>query len=125
MSIVLGNNFFRHSSPTFAPLRSGGILPRIDKKDFSAKIPNETKYGIACSLFNQNPADPETYAYFKKNFLKIFRFAIDKNDMETVNNVIKEGSLIINKNIDKLIDYADQKNNKAIKNILENYKNQL
>ncbi|MBR1592933.1 MAG: hypothetical protein IJ666_07975 [Ruminococcus sp.] len=97
----------------------------FSEKDFSVKIPPKTKYEIACYLFGQNQADTETYAYFKKSLLKILKFAIDKRDTETVNNVIKEGSLITDKNIDKLIDYAEEKGRTEFSDILKKHKEQL
>lgn len=95
----------------------------IKNKDFIAKVPTKSKYGMACGLFNQNPEDEETFAYIKKSFLKIFKFAIDNDNTEFVTKVIAQEKLITKKNIDKLIDYACEKKEFAISDILMSYKN--
>ena len=73
-----------------------------------------------CSSYSSETFD----AYFKKNFLKIFRFAIDENNIKFATKVIAQGKLITKRNIDTLIDYANKKNKLEISDILINYKNE-
>lgn len=84
-------------------------------------------YQAFCQILNNGCRCSDFYYEFKKDFPKIFKFAINNHDVETVNNVIKlrYGRFLTERNIDKFIEYADQKNEFIIKDILENYKNYI
>ena len=79
-------------------------------------------------MFIQKSDDKDVFAYIKKNFMKMFRFAIDNNDVETISAVCKRKDLLTEKNINKLIEYAIQNIRKGgtveIQALLMCYKNE-
>ena len=96
-------------------------------KDFSLKMPHEIKYKIIWQMFMQKPNDKETFAYVKKNFIKMIKYAIDNNNVKVITAVCKRKNLLTKKNIDKLIEYAIQHTQNGgtveIQAILMRYKN--
>ncbi|MBP3761790.1 MAG: hypothetical protein J6I55_10025, partial [Ruminococcus sp.] len=77
-----------------------------------------------CNMYCSGYSSEAFDAYFKKNFLKIFKFAIDSDNTEFATKVAEHGKLITKKNIDKLIDYAREKKKLEMSVILMNYKNE-
>ncbi|MBR1592281.1 MAG: leucine-rich repeat domain-containing protein [Ruminococcus sp.] len=101
-----------------------GVINMIENKDFSAKIPAKSKYAAACGVFNQNPDDEEVFAYIKRNFTKVFKFAIDSDNMQFAIKVAEQGKLLTKRNIDSLIEYSVAKKKSEISGILTKYKNE-
>ena len=99
----------------------------IALKDFYVTISGKTKYNIIWQMFMQKPDDKDVYAYVKENFIKMLRYAIDKNNVEIITAVCKRKDLLTKRNIDKLIEHAIQHTQNGgtveIQVILMRYKN--
>ena len=91
----------------------------IDSKDFSMSIFTDVKYYLLWQMFVQTPDDPELLAYIKKNFNKMFTFAIHSGLVKAVETVCKKDGFLNKKNISKFIDIIadDLKTNDANKDI--------
>ena len=100
------------------------VINMIRNKDFSGKISAKSKYAAACGLFNQNPDDEEVFDYIKRNFTKVFKFAIDSDNAQFAAKVAEQGKLITKKNIDGIIEYAAAKKKSEIFGIITKYKNE-
>ena len=116
-SVIIGNGVKRIEKFTFSgclSLKSVTIpesITSIEKSAFSrclklktmtipksvAKIEENAFYGCKpvilyqafCQILNNGCRCSDSYYEFKKDFPKIFKFAINNHDVETVNNVIK------------------------------------
>ena len=62
------------------------------------------KYNLLWQLFILNPDDPELFAYIKKNFTRMFQYAINHGNMNVIEAVCENGELLTKRNIDKFID---------------------
>lgn len=100
------------------------VLDMMIKEDFTVELFHSVKYNILCDMYCSSYSSESFDVYFKKNFLKIFRFAIDENNIKFATKVIAQGKLTTKRNIDTLIDYAIEKNKLEISDILTNYKNE-
>ncbi len=98
------------------------ILDMVENRNFSVKMNHDVKYSVIGSFFVHNPDDEPTIAYIKKNFAKMFRYLIDKNDVETVTAIVNSGKFLTKRNIDKMIDYTIEKERHEIYVLLLNYK---
>ena len=100
------------------------ILSMLAKKDYAVKMYSPVKYGVIWGAFCANPDDEEIFAYVKKNFAKMFKFLIDKEETATIQKVLDTGKLITKKNIDKNIQYAIDNKKYQSQVMLTNYKAQ-
>ena len=110
------------SSDMISQVNMRNLFDMIDKKDFSLKLISPVKYHIIWSIFSANPEDADALAYIKKSFVRMFRFLIDKNQVETVQKVLDATDFVTKKNIDTLILYAIDKQKTEIQLMLVNYK---
>ena len=99
----------------------------LDTKEYATKFSHEIKYDAVTQIF-LNTAQSEAQAYIKKNFSKIIRYWIDKNDYPKVKGLVQSGAFITKRNIGGIIDYAIQNTQKGgnmeIQVMLMNYKNE-
>ena len=95
------------------------VIIMIRDEEFSTKISLAVKYDILCQMFCNGHSTVEFNVYLKKNFSKIFKFAIEKGDLKTVKSVIANNKLklLTSRNIGNFIEYA--RSNKQI-NIADN-----
>ena len=63
-------------------------------------------------------------SYLKKTGLKIINYCIDINDLNTL-KILEKYQVITKTNIDKAIEYAQEKQNTTIVNYLKDYKNKI
>ena len=98
------------------------ILKMIITADYSVKMNHDVKYNVIWKVFSLCPDDEKTNAYIKKNFAKMFKFLIDRDDADTVQKVIGSGKFLTKNNIDKLIQYAIDNKHHEIQVMLMNYK---
>ena len=112
------------------PYKSVGIFERIHqglemivKKDFSMKMDTSLKYPLTLDFYRKT-RDEKAFAYLKKHFTKVMIYLITKNDTEMINFLIQTEKFFTKRNIDKLIDYAIDKNAHEIYVMLLNYKNE-
>ncbi|MBR1592731.1 MAG: leucine-rich repeat domain-containing protein [Ruminococcus sp.] len=113
---------------TFSSAKTNGIysseiIYMAGNRDFSVKMNHEVKYAVIWSVFRNTQEDEPTNAYIKKTFVKMFQFLIDKDDTKTVKLVIGSGKFLTKRNIDKFIQYANNK--KEIADMLTEHKQQL
>ena len=78
----------------------------IDERDYAMKMNHNVKYSVLWQMFAMTPDDPELFAYIKKNFTKMFPYAIDNGYVDAVKAVCENGKLLTKRNIDKFIDYT-------------------
>ena len=90
--------------------------------DYSVKMSHEVKYDAVWKIFSNCPDDERTAAYVKKNFSKMFTFLLDRDDAETVQKVLDSGKFLTKRNIDKHIQYAQEKKRVEILTMLINHK---
>ena len=99
----------------------------LDTKEYSTKFLQEIKYDAVTQIF-LNTAQNDAQAYIKKNFSKIIRYWIDKNDYQKVKGLVQSEAFITKRNIGGIIDYAIQNTQKGgnmeIQVMLMNYKNE-
>ena len=88
---------------------------------------HEIKYDAVTQIF-LNTAQNDAQAYIKKNFSKIIRYWIDKNDYQKVKELVQSGAFITKRNIGGIIEYAIENTQKGgnmeIQVMLMNYKNE-
>jgi len=104
------------------PSERGKVFAMIATHDFTTKMKSDSRYTAISSMFKSHPEDTEIIAYIKKNFTKMFRYLIDENDIETIEAIIYSEKFLTKRNIDKMIDYAIEKERHEIYVILLNYK---
>ncbi|MBQ3567241.1 MAG: leucine-rich repeat domain-containing protein [Oscillospiraceae bacterium] len=95
----------------------------LETKDFSAKIYTPLKNAMIIGHFIKT-GDECAEAFIKKGCLRIFKWLIDEEDVPTIYALINTHKFVTAKNIDKLFDYANQKNNAELKLIFMNYKHE-
>ena len=101
-------------------------LERIFKnRDYTSKITASVKYNIILQMYLAGIDKENTSAYIKKQFPKIFRTMIDKDEIELISAVIEDGVFLTKRNIDILIDYAIEKGQTEIQLLLINYKHDV
>ena len=99
----------------------------LSTKEYATKFSHEIKYDAVTQIF-LNTAQSEAQAYIKKNFSKIIRYWIDKNDYQKVKGLVQSGAFITKRNIGGIIEYAIENTQKGgnmeIQVMLTNYKNE-
>ena len=100
------------------------VLDMIGNEDFSVKMAHSVKYGILCDMYLADYSSEIFDAYFKKNFTKIFKFAIEKGNVELVKKIVDNKKLLTKRNINNFIEYAHEKGQSEIYGILTKYKNE-
>jgi hypothetical protein len=90
-------------------------------KDFSRKFSHKVKFKLIMDFFFQTD-DEDAKAYIKKNFTKIMKQAIENGDLERISQLLEKTDFVTEKNIDKFIEYAIEKEQHEIYVILLNYK---
>ncbi len=98
------------------------ILDMVENRDFSVEMNHDVKYSVIWSFFVHNPDDEPTIDYIKENFTEMFPYLIDENDIETVTAIVNSEKFLTKRNIDKMIDYAIEKERHEIYVMLLNYK---
>ena len=93
----------------------------LDNKDFSVKLEKELKFPFVLAYYRKTK-DETAFTYIKKNLLKIVTYVIQQNDIETIEALTEVDNLFTKRNIDKMIDYAIEKERHEIYVILLNYK---
>ena len=96
----------------------------LETKDFSVKIYTPLKNAIIIGQYLQT-GDEDTEVFIKKGCLRLFKWLIDEDNSEVISKLIDTGKFATKKNIDKLIDYADEKEKTAVKDILTNFKQKI
>ncbi len=95
----------------------------LETKDFSTRLYAPLKRAVVIGHYLKT-ADEETGAYIKKKTLEMFRWLIDEEDIPTIYSLINTHKFVTAKNIDKIFDHANQKNNAELKLIFMNYKHE-
>ncbi len=93
----------------------------LETKDFSAKIYTSLKNAMIIGHFIKT-GDEDAEAFIKKGTLRIFKWLIDEEDIPTIYALLNMHKFVTAKNIDKIFDHANQKNNAELKLIFMNYK---
>ncbi len=97
------------------------ILSMLDNQDFSVKLESEVKYPLILAYYCKTK-DENALIYIKKQFSKIVTYAIEQNDIETIQILTEVDNLFTKKNIDKFIQTAIDNQRHEIYVILLNYK---
>ena len=95
----------------------------LNDKNFSVKLESAIKYPFILAYYRRTK-DETALTYIKKQFSRIVTYAIEQNDIETIEALTAVDNLFTKKNIDKLIQTAIDKNAHEIYVILLNYKNE-
>ena len=98
------------------------IFSMIKKRDFSVKMNHDLKYAVILAMFQSQPHDEATIAYIKKIFSKVFCYLIDREDIDTITNLINSNLFLTKRNIDKYIEYAIANGYTEIQILLMNHK---
>ncbi len=93
----------------------------LENQDFSIKLESEIKYPFILAYYRKTK-DENALAYIKKQFSKIVTYAIQQNDIETIEVLTAVDNLFTKKNIDKLIQTAIDNQRHEIYILLLNYK---
>jgi hypothetical protein len=99
----------------------GKAMDMLLTKDFSRKFSYKVKFKLIMDFFFQTD-DEDAKAYIKKNFTKIMKQAIENGDLERISQLLEKTDFVTEKNIDKFIEYAIEKEQHEIYVILLNYK---
>ena len=91
-------------------------------RDFSVEMNHAAKYYAIWLFFSHYPEDKPTIACIKNNFVEMFKYLIDNDDIETVQKVLDYGKFLGKHNIDELILYAIDNKHIEIQVMLTNYK---
>ena len=93
----------------------------IDAKNFDMLENWSTalRYSVLWGMFSHNPEDKDVLAVIKKNFVKMFKYLIDQNDVQTAEKVLKESKLVNKRNLESITKYADEKQASEIQNLLK------
>ncbi|MBR0483816.1 MAG: leucine-rich repeat protein [Oscillospiraceae bacterium] len=93
----------------------------IDTKDFTSaeNWTSAQRYSLLWGMFSQNPEDKDVLAGIKKNFVKMFKYLIDENDVQTAEKVLKESKLVNKRNLESITKYADEKQASEIQALLK------
>ena len=100
------------------------VLKLISERDLSITIPSVVKYMVIWNMFYQNPEDAKIYNYIIRSFSKMFELLIDENNSELITKALYSQKFSFDKNIDKFIQYANQKQKHEIQLLLMDYKYQ-
>lgn len=95
----------------------------LHHKDFSVKLESDMKYPFILAYYLKTQ-DETALTYIKKQFSRIVTYAIEHNDMESIEALTAIDNLFTKKNIDKLIEKAIDRNAHEIYILLLNYKNE-
>ena len=99
------------------------VFRMIDTKNFDM-LENwavSFRYAVLWGMFSHNPEDKDVLAVIKKNFVKMFKYLIDQNDVQTAEKVLKESKLVNKRNLESITKYADEKQASEIQNLLKAY----
>jgi len=102
-------------------IRIETVFRMIDTKDLSVleELSSSLKYKYLWSMFSAEPEEQEILAAIKKNFVKMFKFLIDENDIRTAEKVLKETKFVNKRNLESITKYADEKQNADFQNLLK------
>ncbi len=123
-SIICKNIKLDYKKISSANVDIEDVLNMIAKEDFAVKMAHSVKYDVLCAMYCADYSSEAFDAYFKKNFTKIFKFAIDNGNTELVKKVSENKKLLTKRNINNLIEYAREKNQLEISSALLSYKNE-
>ncbi len=98
------------------------VVAMINEGNYSIKMDHSFKYGILFDLYLNSYKDKEFEAYFKKNFTKLFKDAIEQDREDVINKVLSDGVLLTKRNINSMIDHAELFQKKNYTELLTNYK---
>ncbi len=110
------------SGSTFEKISLKSIMEIIRNGELSDKMPPELKYIFLLKRFSDNPQDETNLVPIRKNFQRIFRFLTDRNEIETIQKLLKYSDFVSHKNIDKFIQYAIDTQKQQIQIMLTDYK---
>ncbi len=91
-------------------------------RDYTVKMNHAAKYNLLFQMFVLGIDTEGVSAYIKKNFSKMFRYLVDKEDIETIRKVLDSGKFITKRNIGKHIQYAADTGKYAVQILLNEYK---
>lgn len=96
----------------------------LKERKYTESIKYSAKYPILWRLFCADPEDAELCAYIRRHLVDMLQFAISQGDMEVVEAVCKDGTLLSRRNIDQLLEYAIEEQQVDIQMKLMVYKDQ-
>ncbi len=102
-------------------IKTESVFRMIDTKDVSVleELSSALKYQYLWSMFSANPEDKDIQAVIKKNFVKMFKYLIDENNLPTAEKVVRETKLVNKRNLESITKYADEKQNAGFQNLLK------
>ena len=102
-------------------IRTEFVFQLIDTKDLSLLdgLVSSLKYQYIWNIFDANPEDEEILTAIRKNFVKMFKYLIDENNLRTAEKVLKETKLVNKRNLESITKYAEEKQNAEFQNLLK------
>ena len=100
------------------------IIDMLCHDNFGIYTDRSAKYNIICDLFLADYDNKNFKAYFKKNFTKIFKYAIENDRNDIIKKVINDSVLLTKRNIEGLISHATENNKSQTVKMLKAYQNE-
>ena len=93
------------------------------ERDFSILMDRKLKYDLSFRMLFAGIPGVEDYV--KKNFAKMFRFLIDQDDVQKIQQILDMQKFISKRNIKRFISYADEHSHSECWEVLYNYQSKL
>ena len=100
------------------------IRQLAEMHDYSVEIEDDIKYDLILQMFILGIDEKGSSEYILKNFISMFFWMIDQENIEIIQKILNSEKFVTDKNIDKLIQYAIDQKKYQIQMILTDYKNQ-
>ena len=88
------------------------------------KMNSDVKHAVIVRMLHAGYDNDGVFSYIIKNFTRFFVYLLKTGDVETVQKIIDNGTLLTKRNIDKQIQAAHDAGQHEIQTMLLNYKNE-
>ena len=89
--------------------------------NYSVQMKHEVKFDLLMQIYRAGTNVEGVNAYIKKNFKKVFTYLAERDDRETLSQLLGEGTYITKRTFDKYLETACDMGQSGIVDLLDAY----
>ena len=108
----------------YGDVRYEDIQDMVVNHNYSVQMKHEVKFDLLVQIYHAGTDAEGVNAYIKKNFKKVFTYLAERDDRETLSQLLGEGTYITKRTFDKYLETARDMGQSGIVGLLDAYQNE-
>lgn len=105
----------------YGDVRYEDIQDMVVNHNYSVQMKHEVKFDLLVQIYHAGTDAEGVNAYIKKNFKKVFTYLAERDDRETLSQLLEEGNYITKRTFDKYLETARDMGQSGIVGLLDAY----